>query len=505
MDEVARGRFDITHGADDMQRFFESRPYITSVSIYDGEDIFLQYRDMVTKEITLFNDQATKLKGKAFWTPVYALPNRLLDNGIPKHVISLIRAVISTENFKQIAYIRLSIDEETICSTFKDFCTSPDEKIFVINSEGLVISSTDKAMLMKDLSREPWLDSVMQGTEGYSEIQINGDRYKEIHYKIPETSWNVVQIIPNNRVSSELMFINPFIILSLVFVFIFLCLFLIIQRYSIIKPIKALAKEMEKVKKGIFDVNICNNKNKKDEIGVVNAAFVDMVNKINDLINKVYKSQLMEKEARLIALESQINPHFLYNALESLRWDVVSKGDYESAEQLMALADIFRHVLNEGKEMTTIRSEIEHLRNYIKIQKNRFGDKIDFTFDIDDEVLDCDTLKLILQPLVENSIKHGLEQKLDNGRIHICVKRKDDKIVYSVVDDGIGTDENKIREMLVNETKSHNVFALKNIQDRIQLKFGKNYGLEFHSLPTCGTRVNVTIPYIKHGKEEQDV
>jgi two-component system, sensor histidine kinase YesM len=167
------------------------------------------------------------------------------------------------------------------------------------------------------------------------------------------------------------------------------------------------------------------------------------------------------------------------------------------AEQIEALSELFKHVLNKGKDDTNIRAEIEHLENYILIQENRFGERIRIDIEADPEILDCTTLKLILQPLVENAIQHGLEGKVGGGTILIRIKKDDNTIKYTVIDDGVGTEQEEIRKMLLDSKESHNVFALKNINDRIQHKYGSEYGLNFSSCRQKGTQVEVTIPFIK--------
>lgn len=496
-DEVAKETFDITRVGDDFQKMFESRPFISSVCIYNGNDIYLQYRDMVTSEDNSFTEEASKLEGKILWTPVYELPNRLLKKDSPKYVISLVRAVRSTDDFKQIATERMSIDESTICKTYKDFNTAKDGIIYIVDAKGTVLSSPDKSMLKQDLNSKAYIGKVLGEKEGFFKATLDKLDYRVIHYKVTDMSWYVVQLIPEREMSGQIVVINTFIAICIAFCLIFALIFSYIQNRSVVKPLKLLAKEMEKVKKGDFDIHL--KIKKRDEIGTLGNIFIEMIAKINDLINKVFKTQLMEREARLLALESQINPHFLYNTLDTIRWGVLSKGDYESGEQIKALSDIFRHVLNSGRDTTLIKEEIEHLQNYMKIQSSRFGDKIEMELVVDESLLECNTLKLILQPLVENSIRHGLECKMGNGRILVSISRDGDKVRYTVEDDGLGTDEDKIREMIESETESHNVFALKNIHDRIQLKYGSKYGLEFHSRVGQGTRVDVYIPYMKPG------
>ena len=187
------------------------------------------------------------------------------------------------------------------------------------------------------------------------------------------------------------------------------------------------------------------------------------------------------KELELKYMQSQINPHFLYNTLDSIRWMAVMEEKEEIAEQVEALSDIFRHALSGGREVVLLEKEIEHLESYILIQKNRFRDRMDVKIEVEDNLWHCKVLKLILQPLVENAIVHGLEKKLEGGIVTVKIKSEGELLIYEVEDNGAGADEAAIIRQLNSPGEEHNVFALKNIDERIKMKYGAEYGLIFHS------------------------
>ena len=320
--------------------------------------------------------------------------------------------------------------------------------------------------------------------------------------QVEDVGWYVIQLIPEKNLNVQVFAINLVVFVSILFCLIFGVIFSIFQNNSIIRPIKRLMKEMIKVKTGDFNVTLPIRSN--DEIGKLSSQFVDMTDRVKDLINKVFKSQIKEREAELIAMQAQINPHFLYNTLDNIRWMAVNEGANAAGEQIEALSRIFRHVLNKGKETTTVRDELMHLRDYIFIQENRFKDTIRTDIQLDDSLIDCETLKLILQPLVENSYQHSLQRKVGGGFIHVGVEKEGESIRYTVTDDGLGADEEKIRTILYGNTESGSGFALKNIHDRIQLKYGQSYGLVFSSEKNKGTTVTVTFPYRLASKAVQE-
>jgi two-component system sensor histidine kinase YesM len=177
------------------------------------------------------------------------------------------------------------------------------------------------------------------------------------------------------------------------------------------------------------------------------------------------------------------------------------EGAFETSKMVEALSKLFRHSLNSGKEITTVKTEIEHIRNYIAIQQVRFKDAIKFTLDIDNEVLDCQTLKLVLQPLIENAIVHGFENMDKNGEICTTIKHSDDKLLFIIEDNGSGVDLEEIQRLLSDTTDGHRGFAIKNVNDRIKLYFGEEYGLKFEKRES-GTTVVVSQRYYKEDQQE---
>jgi two-component system sensor histidine kinase YesM len=200
------------------------------------------------------------------------------------------------------------------------------------------------------------------------------------------------------------------------------------------------------------------------------------------LTQKNYKDALLNKEMQLKYLQGQINPHFLYNTLDTIRWMAVRNDQGDIAEQVKALSDVFRYTLNKGDTFTTVAREIEHVRKYMLIQQKRFEDRIEYDIDAGEDCLQLKVPNLILQPLVENAVVHGLEESTEKGRIHIRIYTKENDLYYVVEDNGVGFDEKEIRNKMNNSEQSHEVFALKNIDERLKLMYGDGYGLTFSSV-----------------------
>jgi len=476
-----------------LQSLINSKPHINSISLSRDGEILIQSGDLVAAESTAFHRQASSLKGKPLWTGVYELPGAISKNR-NRQVISMIRSVNDLYAMKEIAMLRISLKEESLAEMYKKFVPMNGGPITVIDAEGSVVSSLDKNLLQSDFISAASLQFPRYETDGYYDTKTPDGNKTVFYHALAGTSWTLLQIVGERELYRQIRSLNGIIVLCMLFCILFGILFSFIQDRSVIRPIKLISVEMEKIKTGNFDISLPVRN--RDEIGDLSRDFVDMAQEIKELIDTVYKGKLREKEAELMTMEAQINPHFLYNTLDSIRWMAVKKGDFETGEQIEALSGLFRHVLNKGKEMTTLGEELEHLSNYIMIQKNRFGERIRFDVRADPGLTGFHTLKLVLQPLVENAILHGLENKVSPGTVSVSVGRSGDDILLRVSDDGAGTDEERIRGMLESADESHNVFALKNINDRIRLKFGRDYGLGFSSREGEGTTVEVLIPAI---------
>ena len=183
------------------------------------------------------------------------------------------------------------------------------------------------------------------------------------------------------------------------------------------------------------------------------------------------------------------------NTLDSIHWLAITEGAYDTSEQIEALSAIFRHVLSKGSDLVTIQSEVDFLQNYMFIMEKRYDSRVRLTVAIPEPLREYRILKLLIQPLVENSLLHGLEPKKEGGSIRITAYTDDCRLYIEVKDNGAGTDEHEIQKRLRSEAEDSSVFALRNIDDRIKLHYGEEFGLSFSSKKEVGTCVTLALPY----------
>jgi two-component system sensor histidine kinase YesM len=270
---------------------------------------------------------------------------------------------------------------------------------------------------------------------------------------------------------------------------------------KISQPIKRLERSMRKVEQGDFEIHIPVQGD--DEVGRLSRRFNLMVANIRELRDQIIHEQEAKRESELEVLQAQINPHFLYNTLNSVVRMAGSGKSEDVITMITSLSKFFRISLSRGKRIITVREELEHIRNYLIIQKIRYKNKFEYEITADEEVLSCKTLKLILQPLVENAIYHGIEMMADEGWIHITAGIVDDKVLLEVKDNGLGIPQDKLGSILSGEVKSDegSSVGVKNVHERIRLTFGEAYGLQIESQLEEGTSVKVWIPILREEGE----
>jgi two-component system sensor histidine kinase YesM len=313
---------------------------------------------------------------------------------------------------------------------------------------------------------------------------------------LSNTKWRICVFINIDRLMEiEQRFLATTIIVSGIVLIIGILLFTAVAR-TITTPIKQLEAAMRKVEKSDYfrmeEVELAAS----GEVEALARRFNRMMHKIAELMQNVIDEQNAQRQSELRALQNQINPHFLYNTLDSIVWLIENEKNIDASNMVIALAKLFRIGISNDSDEVPLRDEIEHVRNYLLIQKIRYPDSFDYEFEIDEAALDIRTLKLILQPLVENSIYHGLKNKIDKGKIQISARIKDGYLFLSVSDNGYGMRQEKIDALLhsfAGGTVSNNV-GLKNIYQRVMIYHGKNAEMRIDSELDVGTTIIIKEP-----------
>ena len=277
---------------------------------------------------------------------------------------------------------------------------------------------------------------------------------------------------------------------------------------GIIKPVRELYSATQKIARGDFSARA--KINTTDEIAELAEGFNTMAGNMQGMIHKIKEDEQKMRRMDLRLLQEQINPHFLYNTLDTIVWLIEGNETDQAVNMVVTLSSFFRQVLNKGKELITIKEEEQHIRSYLEIQSMRYHDILEYDIQIDQVLYDYQILKLTLQPVVENALYHGIKYKRAKGYIHVNGEMDGDLIRLTVRDNGAGMEGKELEELReeirrpCQETEKG--FGLANVNERIRMYFGEEYGISIQSIKDRGTIVEITIPAIKPSseKEEQD-
>jgi two-component system sensor histidine kinase YesM len=287
---------------------------------------------------------------------------------------------------------------------------------------------------------------------------------------------------------------------SLIGIWILLLFVAIIVSYLVsniaTKRITILSDAMKDVRKGNFDTCITLHGN--DELSGLADDFNAMVVDINGLMNEVYNTQKEKRQKELQVLQSQINPHFIYNTLDTLQWKALEYEANEIADLIMSLSSFFRISLNKGKEFISLDKELEHVKSYLTIQQFRYNDILEYEINCDNSLYSCYLPKILIQPLVENAIYHGIKPKLNKGIIKINVFKENNILNIEVSDDGVGIKKEKLEKIRYNlkEHLTSDNYGLYNVSQRVYLYYGNDYGLTIQSSENVGTCITIKLPII---------
>jgi sensor histidine kinase YesM len=368
----------------------------------------------------------------------------------------------------------------------------------ILDGSGNTVISTfaEKNPFSKEETEE--IKSYVVGERGEKLCKFSGEKYVLVYDTSKYSGWKYVTIVPASSSMQQMTELRNSIFLLFLIMNVATAVTLIfLLSKTVYRKLNKLIVSMKKVEEGNFDVYIRHKDT--DEFGFMYSRFNDMVEKIRYLFKELYTQKLLQKDAELKLLQSKINPHFIYNIFDNMNW-LIQLERYEELEVLVdSVSTYFKRSLNAGKDFITVADTMKQLESYVKIQKIRFKDRFECAFDFDDEIIDMMIPNFILQPLLENAICHGIEPKTEKSFIQVKGVKDDDKVVFTVEDDGVGISSEalkKITDFLASDkTDEENYFALANINKRIKLYYGEKYGLTVSSAEGIGTKVTVIIPF----------
>ena len=420
-------------------------------------------------------------------------------------VISLSRAVEVTDEGKATqALLLINLNYMYFEEIFSNVNLGNGGYVYLTNDRGDIIWHPKQNEIYSGRFKE---DNKYAATlkDGITVENVSGKNLTLNVRTIGYTGWKLVGVTPSAALGVDGIKFRFFVLFV---ADLFLFLLAMINAFisdKISNPIKSLDGSVREIESGNLDVEIVPSGSY--EVEHLGKSIKNMLGRIKVLMSDLVAEHNAKRKSEFDTLQSQINPHFLYNTLDIIVWMIENENSDKAVSIVTALAKFFRISLSKGKNIITVKDEVEHVRNYLMIQNMRFKNRFEYSIDVDEEVLSYSSLKLMLQPLVENAIYHGMEFMDGDGEIEVKVFKEDDSLYFTITDNGLGMSEDMVEALLSKDfvpSKKGSGIGVKNVNERIKLYFGNEYGLKVESEPDEGTKITIHLPAVVYGEKDED-
>lgn len=466
--------------------------------VVDGEILYSGYNIPTENAHDIITDtflEEISTKRKPVWSDMTTLQ---LYNNQSVRVLMLGAPMIHKDTGEYLGECIFFVDESVFAGVFTSE-NYPNSNLYLTDHSGQIVSCNDKTLLGQNSTDVLNLDPVQYPLDYSSEtafFQINNDDFCSVT-SYPRTDWLILNTasyataMEKNSATIMMILITGIVCVLLVF------LLSSLISYTMIKPIKHIADDMALAGNG--DLSIRETETYNGEMQIIASAFNVLMDQMQSLLEEIYHQHERSIENEFKILQAQINPHFLYNSIEAIASLITLDMKKEAITTTMSLASFYRHSLSSGQSIITIGEELQLAHDYISIQKLRYEDYFDYDFQIQDIEQYC-IPKLTLQPLIENSIYHGIKERdtANSGLIRITGRLVDDLVILEVYDNGAGILPEQLLHILSVNSGPRSTFGLSNVDQRIKYKYGKQYGLHIESEVGKFTRVTVTLPAVSY-------
>lgn len=475
-----------------ISKFIEAFPFISSIYIFDNNSErygidklpLKSLKNDGIKEAEWYNDAVNAQGG-------YILrlnAGDVFENKTGDKYISLIRIINDVYSQKPIGVLILNISENSFVDSYKDIINKYDTDIMIIDGKGQGIVNFRNPVKLD-------INKILQSSSGKNSIveKLGTKDYLISHLNIQKYDWNIISMMPFDELSKESSIFSAIAFFVITINSFLLFLGSLVVSRMITTPIKKLLRSMKGVEKGEFKkVDIVTGNN---EIGKLRDGYNIMISEIQNLINRVVEDQKVKRKAELDVLQAQIKPHFLYNTFDAISSLALSGRNDEVYKVMKALGSYYRISLSKGSEVITIGEEVEVVKNYLTIQQVRYGEIFDVKYNIDERAKKFKILKLVLQPLVENALYHGIKPKGEKGTITISVRYFEEAVVITIEDDGVGMEEEDIHRIIEgSHSDKKTSFGLKGTIERLRIFYSEKDLFMVESTKDLGTKVIINIP-----------
>lgn len=482
----------------------QNKTYITSFVLYSSEhDLPKQLYKRSNTYLTIQQRNQIYKKLKEADSIVWWNNRTLTDFSYNSSSMVIGRVLRNVEkNYETSGFILLEIEKSTFFEGLSFLSSSRDSNFFVIDSEDELVHYLKTEDSSKIVQQTNFLKSFSENNPGtIGSTQVDGEHYIISSEWIENLPWKFVYLIQASKFYSDASFIQTVTIGVLFIVFLIGCFFAYIFSKAITSPLNHLAKVIKGNKDSDEELRYFNP---NDEVGQIGVQFINMLRENKKLNNQVIQAIVKRKEAEFNALQAQINPHFLYNTLDSINWLALTQKQYQISEMISSLGDFFRLSLNKGKDNISIKNELDHVMAYIQVQKIRYRDKFEVLVEVDLEIYPYYIPKLLLQPIVENALYHGIKVNSDKGIIMITGQFIEEGICFHITDDGMGMKKEQVKKLnrSLNGEDLIPLYGLKNVHNRLKLQYGPSYGVNISSEFGKYTTVSIKVPKLTEYTKE---
>jgi two-component system, sensor histidine kinase YesM len=497
---------------------FNTRPEIEQMHLYihEGKESYTNYHSRISGRATYENifshpyyGPLTAIEGYSLIEPpheIYSYNNiSVIPNSQKVNVLSFHNVIRDVPLADVLGFLSIDINLSRISAIADRLYTKDVEDLYIMNEKGMIIYSSNGNEIGKE-NKQKWFEQVKREPEGGKSFEWKDEQFSGVivHEKFTDSfkDWSIVKRTPYDvlyKGARETAIINILIGLATL---VFALLGTMFVSFKLTAPIKVLIGNMKKVEKGEFKADF--ESLGTDEIGMLGRHFKLMIAKIEELIEREYKLEIENKASQLRVLQSQINPHFLYNAFQSIGTLALKLNAVPVYSLLTSLSTIMRYSMNMKEDIVPFTSELNHVKSYLLLQKQRFEEQFEFELNIEEEVKAILLPKMILQPVVENCFKHGFDQSIGNAWIQIEAYHKNDKmILISIKDNGMGPSDEQLEKIRMELFSSNSkadmqreAIGLKNIYDRLQIYYHSQANLSVNRNDEGGFTVTILIPTV---------
>lgn len=483
-----------------------SEPAYQTTNFYATNGIKTISKDYMSRSqwFNMAYEYAGKLIFRPTYQKIYNIPktNYSKSYKYTENIFSFFK-VLKDINNRNLAVICIDINESDLYAITQNLSLPSNTESYITDQDGNIITSSERGIVGLNIYEEkPFLPRTNQDIE--QKIQDDTTEYLFNQHIFYFEDWHLITLTNTSKFFVDLISFNKVLTFFLLFFLLIAVLLGVIITKLYITPIHNLINNINTVKTGDLSVRI-DTSDSYSEISDVQTSFNEMLDSIQKLVEENYEITIREKEAQIKSLEAQINPHFLYNTLDTINWKVYLLGGEDVSKLIQCLSQILRYSISSKLSVVTLQQDIEQVQNYLYIQKVRYEGRFIVKFDLHPDTMGLKIHKFLIQPIVENSIVHGLEEKESGGIIKISSQKTEDELIIEIFDNGIGMSAKQISTIFDNNTlfasgqhgemRTH--IGLNNVHNRLKFYYGEKYGLEIQSKEGEFTNVILHFPIVK--------